>query len=210
MRPPSDVPPSGDARGARATRGTRATRDARDALAAIGERLQPRANRRAVERALEELFREGRAPEPAPDGFLPGRFVSLSVAAPLDTGARALSGWWMPWLGKSFDRDGGAGINVLAPAARLPMKLWWPGYQPGRRADGRLEAFPFRTRVASSAVTPGSTVLALDYDADINPRLIVRHILDELVQVDDGLYLGRMLYRWRGAHRPLGWFTLGS
>lgn len=206
MRPPSDVPPSGDAPGAH---DARATRDARDALAAIGERLQPRANRRAVERALEELFRAGRAPEPAPDGFLPGRFVTLSVAAPLDTAARALSRW-RPWLGKSFDRDGAAGINVLAPGARLPMKLWWPGYQPSRRSDGRLDAFPFRTRIASSAVTPGSTVLALDYDADINPRLIVRHLLDELVQVDDGLYLGRVLYHWRGAHRPIGWFTLGS
>jgi hypothetical protein len=48
----------------------------------------------------------------------------------------------------------------------------------------------------------------LDYDLDSNPSPLVRNLRDEVVALDDGLYLGRILYRLRTGHRPIGFFSL--
>ena len=58
-----------------------------------------------------------------------------------------------------------------------------------------------------SAVKAGE-MLTIDYDFAANPGFLIRRILDELVQVDDALYLGKVLLRWRGSFRRLGFFSL--
>jgi hypothetical protein len=51
-------------------------------------------------------------------------------------------------------------------------------------------------------------VYKIDYDFDENPSFVIRSILDELVEIEDGLYLGKILYRVAGRFRPIGYFTL--
>jgi hypothetical protein len=88
------------------------------------------------------------------------------------------------------------------------MKALWPSYKVLREHEDRVEAFLFRTRVDPGAVDPSINVLKIDYDFEANPDFIIRRILDELVQLDDGLYLGKVLYRQKGRYRTIGFFSL--
>jgi hypothetical protein len=105
------------------------------------------------------------------------------------------------WLGKRVEGDGG--VNVITTTGRALLQLAVPS-QPLHEVPGRkLEGVPFST-------TPdeASGVLVLNYDLDSNPSPLVRNLRDEVVALDDGLYLGRILYRLRAGHRPIGFFSL--
>ena len=154
------------------------------------------------------MFRSGSAPEPAPEGFLRGALVMTSTWGWLDGAARRLADMYMPWLGKSFDPAAHSGINVLTPSARTPMRVLWRNNVPEREMADRIEAFPFRTRIAPGEVDPDVNVLKIDYDFEANPSFLIRRILDELVQVDAGFYLGKVLLRRHGAWATIGYFTL--
>ncbi len=154
------------------------------------------------------MFRSGRTPDPLPDGMLRGALVTTSVWGPWDSFVRRVARMWIPWLGKSFDPSTMTGVNVLSKSARAPVRVLWPNYEPERELADRIEAFPFRNRVAPGELDPGVSVLKIDYDFEANPQLIVRRILDELVQIDDGLYLGKILFRREGSWAPIGFFTL--
>jgi hypothetical protein len=186
---------------------TRKKATARTRLTEIHVRLQPRAQRSWAIENLNEMFRAGQVPDPLPDGMLPGRLLTMSVSSPSDAFVRRIAGLYMPWLGKKFDAAESEGINVLRPSAKTPMKIFWPSYEPNVFAD-RIEAFPFKNRIDAGAVDPDVKVYKIDYDFDANPAFIIRRILDELVQVDDGLYLGKILLRWRSSWRPIGFFSL--
>ena len=83
-----------------------------------------------------------------------------------------------------------------------------PAYQPFLADDGMVDAFRFRNRIEPGTLDPDVKVLKIDYDFEANPGFVIRRILDELVQVDDGLYLGKILFQWRGTLRRLGFFSL--
>jgi hypothetical protein len=188
----------------------RTERAAATDLLEIEDELRPaKVRRRAIER-LDGIFAAGRAPDPQPDGFLEGRLVTMAVHPILDNFVRRVADMWMPWLGKSFDPDAGTGVNILVPAAKLPMKALWPSYQPERVFVDRIEVFPFRTRIAPGEVDPAVDVLKIDYDSDANPSFIIRRILDELVQIGDREYLGKILFRTRSGFRNIGFFSLHS
>ena len=114
--------------------------------------------------------------------MLRGTFITMSVWGPVDSLSRRVAEMWMPWLGKSFDPSIQTGVNVLTKSARGPMKALWPSYVPERELTDRIEAFPFRTRIAPGEVDPDVQVLKIDYDSDPNPNFVIRRILDELVQ----------------------------
>jgi hypothetical protein len=176
----------------------------------LTDRLHPGLNRAATVRRLNGLFREGVPPDPSPDGFLRGRLIGTTVWGPLDAAVQRVARTWMPWLGKSFDSASETGVNRFDGSARVPMRILWPSYEPVVREDGRLEAFPFRTRLAPGEVDHEVKVVKIDYDFETNPGFIIRPILDELVQVADGLYLGKVLFRWRRTFHPIGFFSLRS
>jgi hypothetical protein len=182
--------------------------DARTYLSDITTRLDPRFNRDWAIEQLDALYRTGSVPDPLPDGFLRGRLLTMSLSGPSDAMIRRIAGLWMPWLGKKFDLATSEGVNVLLPSAKAPMKVLWPSYEPEAVFVDRIEAFPFRNRVAPGAADPDLDVYKIDYDFDANPGFLIRRILDELVEVDDDVYLGKILLRWRGSFKPIGYFSL--
>lgn len=179
----------------------------RERLEELRERLHPETNRQAVLIGLHALFAGGHPPDPPPQGFHRGRYLTSTLRPALDVTARRLASLWMPWRGKSFDPQRDRGVNVLDASIRLPLRVLFPGYRPERELDDRIEAFPFRTSVGPDVVDPEVRVLRIEYDHPGNPGL-VRRILDELVQVDVGLYLGRIFVRRGGTLQPVGWFML--
>jgi hypothetical protein len=174
----------------------------------LADRLHPAVNRAQVLTRLDERFASGTAPDPVPDGFLPGRLLATTTWAPLDGLVRRMAALWMPWLGKTFQAEAATGVNRLQPNARVPLRVVWPGHVPEHVGPDRIEAFPFQTRVAPGELDPGVDVLKIDYDFDANPDLVIRRILDELVQVAPGRYLGKVLFRARGVYHPIGFFSL--
>jgi hypothetical protein len=176
----------------------------------LADRLHPDRNRAEVSGGLERLFRAGRVPDPWPDGPLDGRLLATFIWAPWDSVVTRLAGVWMPWMGKAFDPAASTGINRFRPtgATRRWLKMLFPAHGFVERGD-RIEAFPFRNRLAPGALDPDVQVLKIDYDFDANPALI-RKILDELVEVAPGRYLGKILMRVRGRYRRVGFFSLRS
>ena len=181
--------------------------DARE-IDVLADRLHPAVNRAQVLVRFDERFGSGTAPDPTPDGFLPGRLLATTTWAPLDGLARRMSGLWMPWQGKTLFRERSAGVNRFLPNVRVPMRAVWPGYTPEYVGPDRVEAFPFRTRISPGELDPGVDVLKIDYDFEANPDFMIRRILDELVQVAPGRYLGKVLLRARGRFHPIGFFSL--
>ena len=190
---------------------TDVTDDPRE-LDRLADRLRPAVNRAEILSRFEELFRSGTRPDPAPQGFLPGRLLATSTVAPLDSVALRLAQAWMPWQGKSFDPLAMTGVNRFTQTAgtRAAFKVVFPGYVPVVSAPDRIEAFPFRNRFGPGEIDPGVEVLKIDYDFEANPSFLIRRILDELVQVAPGRYLGRVLLRLNGRFRPIGFFSLRS
>ena len=161
--------------------------------------------------ALGELFALG-APPAGIDGRTEGILVAPLIREPVDRLLRGMTGAWMPWLGKRFDAGGNQGDNVLRQSARWPAKLFWPLY--GTRALGEdRTAFDFQTRIEPSEDEgPAVEVLVIDYVVvDSNPRLLIKRIRDELVEIVPGANLGKILWRHGdGSYALIGYFALRS
>jgi hypothetical protein len=158
---------------------------------------------------LNRLFRLGTPPRPALDGPCHGVLVTPTIARAADLGLRALASAWMPWTGKRFDAAGETGDNLLSAGARPVARVLFPSYRLQPTPDGGYTAFRFRTYVSPGSVDPDRETLKIDYDSEDNPRLLIRDILDELVQIVPGAYLGKVLRRRRGSSRLIGYFALG-
>jgi hypothetical protein len=157
---------------------------------------------------LETCFREG-GPVGSLEGEKRGRLHTTTIGYGLDPVFGGLARLWMPWKGKTFDAERKEGSNLFASSWRVPRRLIWPGYDVERPAGpGRISTFRFSTWSGESAVIPGLEVLKIDYDLPESPRFMIRTILDEVVRIDDGLYLGQALMRWRGAFGRAAWFSL--
>jgi hypothetical protein len=174
----------------------------------VGQRVGR--HRREALAELAELFRAGR-PSLGIDGPTEGRLVTFTIHPVVDRAIAAVTQAWMPWLGKTFDRPAQAGGNLLLRSARWPAKLLWPAYTMRDAALG-LAAFTFRTRVEAGAVDADTQVLVIDYAVvDANPRLLIKQIRDELVEVVPGAHLGKMLWRHPSErHTLLAYFALQS
>jgi hypothetical protein len=174
----------------------------------LGDRAK--ADRESGTADLDELFRLGNAPT-AIDGQTEGILVVPLIQPLLDKGLGLLTGAWMPWLGKRFDRGAQLGDNTLTSSTRFVGKLLWPLY--GMREYGsNLAAFDFETRVEPGKLDPGTDVLVIDYfPIEKNPNFIIRSIRDELVEITPGANLGKIL--WRSGdddYTNIGFFALRS
>jgi hypothetical protein len=161
-----------------------------------------RLDRRRGLAELERCFAEGRPPVRL-TGPLQGRLLATTVGHGADAVFETLGRVWLPWLGKTFAH--GSGRNLFTRGGVRLIRARWPAYRgldPGSGA-----AFGFVTSVGPSALVPDVDVLRIDYrDVAENPRWPVRQVLDELVEVEPGLYLGQALLTWRGRLRRAAWF----
>ena len=134
----------------------------------------------------------------------------MSVQPQFDSVIRRIASLWMPWQGKVFDPDTMTGVNRFLPNARIPMKIVFPGYTPEEATARKMEAFPFRNRIAPGAVDPDLETFKIDYDFEANPDFLIRRILDEVVQIAPGRLLGKILFRVKGQFHLIGYFSLRS
>jgi hypothetical protein len=183
--------------------------DQRARLLELADALHPGLNRARTLTELDRMFRGGAPPDPLPAGFLTGRLLATQTWAPWDGVVQRIARAWMPWQGKTFDPESSTGLNRFAPLPgfRPILRIMFPSYRPVGESADRIDAFEFRTRRDDAAVDPGLSVAKIDYDFEANPALI-RRILDELVQVGDGVYLGKILYRVGRRFHPIGFFML--
>jgi hypothetical protein len=158
--------------------------------------------------ALEDCFAAGGVPTGL-DGPLKGRLLAFTVDHGVEGVFEALANLWLPWCGKAFDSAQGVGRNLFTAGGRRLIQLSRQGHRDLRpQGERRYSAYPFVTSTGPSELEPATKVLRIDYrDCKENPPL-VRRVLDELVTVGDGLYLGQALIRWRGAMRRAAWFSL--
>jgi hypothetical protein len=158
---------------------------------------------------LNEIFSHGVPPRPALDGRYQGALLTTSVSPFIDSLTRAVTSRWLTWKGKVFDAAAQTGDNMFTNDGLWVSRLVFPGYQ-GTHPDGpgRSRALQFRTYLGPGKDDPGLEVLKLDYNLETNPGFIVRDVLDELVQVDTGFYLGKAHLFWRNRWRCAAYFTL--
>jgi hypothetical protein len=169
-----------------------------------------KSDRVAGEATLNELFALGRPPKGV-DGATEGILVAPFIQPLVDKVAGAITSAWMPWQGKSFDAAASTGTNRLTGETRWVAKLLWPLYGTKSGQDGERLAFDFETRVEPGMHDPDTEVLVIDYTpVDSNPRLIIKAIRDELVEVVPGTNLGKILYRRGGGYTNIGFFALRS
>lgn len=155
---------------------------------------------------LNQIFRAGAPPEGL-DNRYEGILV-MTTQGPLDGLVRRLAAVWMPWLGKRFHQQAGAGDNLLVPAAGRAARFVWPGHAFRPVEPGVLSAFDFRTYTAPGIADPDRLVLKIDYDLDVNPGFLIRNILDELVEVGRQTYLGKVHMRRGRNWKMMGYFAL--
>jgi hypothetical protein len=157
--------------------------------------------------ALNSLFRAGGVPEPPLTGQYAGELIALDVAPGLTQFYQWLTDRWMPWQGKAFSATRQQGDNFFTKDSYLLTRIFNPFYR-GFIEDGlkTYRAFAFHTYIAPGLFDPDRSVLKIDYNSAENPSLTVRRVLDELVQLEDGLYLGKAHLKW---WRPAdGWQTV--
>jgi hypothetical protein len=172
-------------------------------------RLLPRDAARGTEE-LEGLFRSGRLPDPPLDGRYAGEFLSINIAPGLTQMARLAAAHAVRWRGKQFDARKGTGVNIVTRDSLPFLRLFWPLYH-GYWRDGpsTYRLFPFRSYAAGALGIPRQQVLRIDYGLPANPGLSVRRLMDELVQLEEDLYLGRAIFHWWwGQRQVVAYFAL--
>jgi hypothetical protein len=167
------------------------------------------ADRAAALAGLDALFQSGAVPERMAGPYR-GILVTTTFFPLMDRMVAAWAARNLRWLGKRFTETGGDNIwrRYRGGADRLFWKLngllrW------GAVADSpeRYHAFPFRTAIGRGVADRECTVLKIIYDSRPNP-LPVRRVLDELVALGGGVYLGKAHARLFGRWRLLAYFAL--
>lgn len=160
--------------------------------------------------ALNGLFRDGKLPDPVPNGHYRGELIALDIAPGLTPFFQWLANRWMPWRGKTFDPSHQRGDNIFTKDSYFLARIFNPRYRGFTANTSKTyRAFAFRTYTAPGLFDADRTVLKIDYDLKENPVFTVRRVLDELVQLDDGLYLGKAhVHWWWGAWRTVAYFSL--
>ncbi len=168
-------------------------------IEALGERAHE--DRAGALSDLQAIFLCGR-PAEGIEGQTEGVLVTWTMHPLADRLIGTVTGAWMPWLGKKFDREQRRGINTLTGSARWPAKVLWPFYSTTPSELGR-SAFGFETYVEAGRLDPSVDVLVIDYAGEkSNPALLIRQIRDELVQIVPGANLGKMLVNVPGRSEP--------
>jgi hypothetical protein len=150
---------------------------------------------------LTEIFHGGTPPAPLMNGRYAGKLLALNIAPGLTQLAERAAAAWMPWQGKMFDSPRSMGDNLFQRSSFVLAHVLWPLYRGYvKDTPDTYRAFSFRTYIGLGRDDGARHVLKIDYDIPGNPALSIRRVLDELVQVDDGYYLGKAYLKWWWGH----------
>lgn len=157
---------------------------------------------------LNRLFRAGHPPTAPLDGPYEGDLVTTTFGRAADVASGAVGRLYMPWRGKVFHAAEGSGGNLFTARSAPLIRP----FDPAVRADapGLVYAYPFRTYTAPGVIDRDRQVLKIDYDLPANPFGLIRRVLDELVEVAPGYYLGKAHLRVRGHWRTVANFALAK
>lgn len=157
---------------------------------------------------LNELFRLGK-PASGLNGPTDGILVMTTTNPALDTAVKLLTSVYMPWEGKAFDETAQTGENRMTASSALVSKVIWPLYKMENTADGH-RAFKFKTYIEAGKDDPDREVMVIDYaNVKSNPKLVIKQIRDELVEIVPGTYLGKILFKLPGDKwAMIGYFAL--
>lgn len=183
---------------------------ARQHMRELRERIK--VDRDAALAELDEIFEDGEVPYPLLDGRYAGQVITTLFHQPFNSVAGFVADTWMPWRGKSFDIECGTGDNLLSLSGLWASRLLFPRYRGTISLDGdRCHAFGFRMSFGPSRINTDQDVLKVDYDLPENPSFLIRDLLDEIVEIGEGYYLGRSLLR-RSSNNVICWayFTLSE
>lgn len=160
--------------------------------------------------ALDALFRAGTVPSPPPDGPYHGELVALDVAPIVTQLVEWLTSFLMPWKGKFLIAAESRGDNIFSAKWRAVLGLMFPFYKGNRDyGNDAFRAFIFDTSIAQGKVDTDRQVFRIDYNRPDNPAQSIRRIIDEIVEVRDGVYLGKVHFRWWwGTWQMIGYFAL--
>ena len=119
-------------------------------------------------------------------------FLQGKIPQAMPNGAYTGSAEFMgTWRGKTFDAATATGINHFED-------------DNSQKSD----AYPFKTYVAKGIRDKNLDVIKIDYNVPQNP-LWLRPILDEIVEIEPGVFLGKVNARiLPGFAFSLGWFRL--
>lgn len=103
----------------------------------------------------------------------------------------SVPGYIFSWIGKKFDLTNSKGINIFDEGA----------------GETSLK-YEFKTSIGFGIKDKKVNVIKIDYDLRSNPFWL-RPVLDEVVEVSPGVYLGKLQYRLiPGYPFTLSYFTL--
>lgn len=125
--------------------------------------------------------------KPEAKEFLAGQFPSPALNG--DYKGTKFTGIGENWLGKKFEPSNNEGINNFKGVAATEVR------------------YPFQTSRQTGLRSSGQEVLQLNYAYKNNP-LWLRFIRDEIVQTDQGTYLGKIHLKIGPLVITLGYFRL--
>lgn len=158
---------------------------------------------------LKQLFGQGTAPRGL-DGPTDGIPVVFTIQSILDWLVPGITKLWMPWLGKAFDAAKGRGTNRMNGSlfTWIMLKLIFPLYSQRNTPSGTV-AFDMENVVQPGKIEPTVDVLKIDYAPMADNPWLIKHILDELVEIVPDTYLGRILWvHGDGRYTNIGYFAL--
>lgn len=120
------------------------------------------------------------------------QFLGGTLPNPLPDGPYqgSVPSYTVSWQGKKFDAANHSGINLF------------------KAENGKLnEKYSFKTYTGTGLKDKTVSVFKIDYDIPGNPFWL-RWILDEIVEVAPGVYLGKMIVRLFGISFVPTFFTL--
>lgn len=166
-------------------------------------------DRTAALAQLNDLFRSGTVPHHL-DGPHRGLLVTTTFAPGLDSLIGAWSRRYLRWQGKRFTPTGGD--NLWRRYRGAGDTIFWKcndllRWEAVKESADTYRAFPFRTTTGPGVVDPDRVVLKILYESRPNP-FPVRQVLDELVDLGDGVYLGKAHGRRPGGWRLCAYFAL--
>ena len=152
---------------------------------------------------LQKEFRRGKIPYPL-HGFYQGELSLLLPNNLIESFGSFFLKLYLPWKGKYFYKR--SGDNILSSSFKLFLNLVSARIKSTRNGIIGYHAFPFRTFI-KKGVGDKKTVMELDYDIPRNPA-IVRRVIDEIVEVGEGSYLGRTYIKENEKYRLAAFFRI--